>query len=128
MNFWQLLTHGFHVARLEIRVHAAGPQALAHATLQPGGGGPLPEGGGHEGAEGAVHLRAAAELVEVAPGLGQDQVAGHGEGEGVEEDHELVNIHLFLDCSLSIYGHDGYAYEEVEGGSFTVSPAGFPYS
>ena len=64
--------------------------------------------------------------MQVATGLRQDQVTGHGEGESVEEDHELVDVHLLFDGFLPVNGHDADANEEMEGIGLVVGPARLP--
>ena len=71
---------------------------------------------------------ASAELMEVAPCLTQDKVAGHGVRERVEENHEFVDVHLLLHRFLSVDGHDSDTDEEMKGGGLVVCPTSLPDS
>ena len=73
-----------------------------------------------------MDLATRAKLVEVAPGLREDNVSRHRLREGVEKHHQFVDVHVAIDGFLTIHGHDGDADEQVKGRGLVVGPAGLP--
>ena len=66
--------------------------------------------------------------MQIASCLTHNRVSGHGLTQRIEEHHQFVDIHVSIDGSLTVHGHDGYTDEQVEGGRLIVCPAGLPDS
>ena len=64
--------------------------------------------------------------MEVASGLNHHRVPVHGLTERTKEHHQLINVHVSVHGSLTIYGHDRNADKQVKRVCVPVCPAGLP--
>ena len=74
----------------------------------------------------ARHDLASGELKQVATSLSEYNIDGHLLIEHCEVGSEFVCIHFFIQDSLTVHCHYGYAHEQLEGVSFIVGPDSFP--
>ena len=71
-------------------------------------------------------MAALTKLVEVAASLCHYDFPGHRVRESIEENHQFINVHVIVNCLLTIYGHDGNTDKQMEGTCLKIAPTSFP--